>query len=52
MKLTIWVKSEKATLFLGGDPERKQVPVVTAELKDPQIIVEPDKYTITIVETR
>ncbi len=52
MKLTIWLKGEKTTLFLGGDPEKNQAPVVTAELKDPQILIEPDKYLVIIKETK
>lgn len=52
MKLNIWLKGEKAKLFIGGDPEDGNVPVVTGELKDPQILIEPDKYKIVILETR
>jgi hypothetical protein len=52
MKLNIWLKGEKTTLYLGGDPEKGQAPVVTAELTNPQILIEPDKYTIIIKETK
>jgi len=52
MKLTIWLKGDKTTLYIGGDPEKNQAPVVTAELKDPQILIEPDKYLIKILETK
>ena len=52
MKLTIWLKGNKTTLYVGGDPEKGQVPVVTAELQDPQILIEPDKYTVIIKETK
>jgi hypothetical protein len=52
MKLTIWLKGDKTTLYIGGDPEKKEVPVVTAELKDPQILIDPDRYKITIIETK
>jgi hypothetical protein len=51
MKLTIWLKGEKTTLYIGGDIEKGQAPVVTAELKDPQFLIEPDKYTVIIKET-
>jgi hypothetical protein len=51
MKLTIWLKGEKTTLYIGGEPEKGQAPVVTAELKDPQILIEPDKHLIIIKET-
>ena len=52
MRLTIWLKGEKTTLYIGGDPEKGQAPVVTAELKDPQILIDPDKYQVIIKETR
>jgi len=52
MKLTIWLKGSNTTLYIGGDPEKNQAPIVTAELKDPQILIEPDKYLVRIVETK
>lgn len=52
MKLTIWLKGEKTTLYIGGDPAEGKAPIVTAELKDPQISIEPDKYTVIIKETK
>jgi len=52
MKLTIWLKGSKTTVYMGGDPEKKEIPVVTAELKDPQIRIEPDKYLVVIEETK
>ena len=52
MKLTIWLKGSKTIMYVGGDPEKKEIPVITAELKDPQILIEPDKYTITVLETK
>jgi len=52
MKLTIWLRGDKTTLYIGGDPEKQQAPVVTAELKDPQLRIEPDKYQIVIEETK
>jgi len=52
MKITIWIKGDKTTLYMGADPEEKQAPVVTAELKDPQILIEPDKYKIVVKETK
>jgi len=52
MRLTIWLKGNKTTLYIGGDPEKNQAPVVTAELTDPQILIEPDRYRIDIKETK
>ena len=51
MKLTIWLKGEKATLFIGGDIEHGKAPIITAELKNPQILIDPDKCLVKIIET-
>lgn len=48
---TIWLKNPAVTIFIGGDPAKGQVPVITGKLINPQIIVDPDKNTITIVDT-
>lgn len=52
MKLTIWLKGASTVLYVGGDPEKKQAPIVTAELEKPQILIDPDKNTVVIVETK
>lgn len=52
MKFTVWVKVEKTSIFIGGDPSKGQAPVITGELKNPQILVDMEKGTITIVETK
>jgi hypothetical protein len=51
MELTIWLKDVKTTLFIGGDVEKGKPPVVTAKLDSAQILIEPDKYKVTILET-
>ena len=50
MKLTIWLKDIKTTLYIGGDPDAGKAPVVTAELQNAQLLIEPDKYTVKIIE--
>ena len=52
MKITIWLKGDKTTMYVGGDIENGKAPVITAELKDPQIQIEPDKYLVVIKETK
>lgn len=52
MELNIWLKGQKVTLYIGGDPAKNKPPVVTATLQDPQIHIEPDRYLIKIEETR
>jgi len=52
MKLTIFLKGNTTTLYIGGDPEDGKVPVLTGELKNPQIVIEPDRYLIKIQETQ
>jgi hypothetical protein len=49
---TIWLKVSGVSLFVGGDPVKGQPPVITAKLEKPQIIIDPEKATITIVETK
>jgi len=51
MQLTIMLK-EGAVLFLGGDPIKGQAPLVTAQLNKPQILIDQEKNTVTIVETK
>lgn len=50
MQANIWLK-KKITLFIGGDPAKGQAPVMTIELGDPQILVDPEKGTLVILET-
>ena len=49
---TFWLKKE-STLFMGGDPQKGAVPELTAvKVKNPQILIDPEKGTITILETK
>lgn len=49
---TVWLKQSKVALFIGGDPNKGQAPVITATLEKPQILVDPEKNTIIIIETK
>ena len=49
---TVWLKQSDVTLYIGGNPEHGQPPVITGTLEKPQIIVDPEKKTITIIETK
>ena len=49
---TIWLKQPGVTLLVGGDPTKGDAPVITGTLEKPQIIIDPEKKTITIVETK
>ena len=49
---TVWLKQPSVTLFLGGDPKKGVAPVITATLENPQILVDQEKNTITIIETK
>ncbi|MFZ4436815.1 MAG: hypothetical protein ACOYOS_00145 [Syntrophales bacterium] len=51
MKATVWQK-KKTTMFIGGDPAKGQVPEITLELENPQILFDSDSGTITVVETK
>lgn len=49
---TVWLKHSDVTLYIGGNPNKGEIPVVTATLEKPQIVFDPEKKTITIVETK
>ena len=51
MKTNIWLKSN-ITIYVGGDPEKGKPPIITLEMKEPQIIFDTDKYTVNIIETK
>jgi hypothetical protein len=51
MKVNIWEK-KRITIFIGGDPEKNEAPIITLEMDNPQIKFDTDKNTIVIHETR
>lgn len=52
MELTVYLKKE-VTLYIGGDPEKGAAPLITAvRVINPQVLIDPEKGTITIVETK
>ena len=52
MKMTIWMKGGTTKMYVGGDPEKQEIPLIAAEIKDIQILIEPDKRTVTVLETK
>lgn len=52
MQLTAWLKVSGVTLYVGGDPAKGKAPVLTIILEQPQILIDPEKNTITIIETK
>jgi len=50
MNFNVFV-DKKTTLFIGGNPVKGQIPVITIDLTRPQLLVDVDKGTITIIET-
>ena len=52
MEYTFYLKKE-ATLYVGGDPKMGNIPTLTAvRVKNPQILIDPETGTITIIETK
>lgn len=49
---TVWLDNPEVSLFIGGDPKKGKKPLLTAKLERPQILVDVEKNTITIVETK
>ena len=49
---TFWLKKE-TTVFMGGDPTKGGTPVLTVvHVQNPQVLIDPEKGTITIIETK
>lgn len=51
MQITNWLKAPNVILYVGGNPEQGSAPLVTIPLNKPQVIVDSNKKTITIIET-
>ena len=51
MQLTIMMK-EGAVMFIGGDPAKGQAPLITAQVNKPQILIDQEKNTVVIIETK
>jgi len=51
MKTNIWLK-KKVTIYIGGDPEKNQPPVITLELENPQIVFDANTDKMIITETK
>jgi hypothetical protein len=51
MKITVWDK-RKVTVYIGGDPEKNQPPVITVEMDSPQIKFDTDKNIMLVNETK
>lgn len=49
---TVWIKDPNVTLYVGGDIKEGEAPIITAVLENPQVLVDPDKKVITIVESK
>lgn len=53
MEYTFFMKGKEATVYMGGDPGKGGVPSLTVvKVKNPQVLIDPDKGTITILETK
>jgi hypothetical protein len=51
MKTTIWEK-KPIVIYIGGDPLKNKAPELTIEIQNPQIQIDTDSSTITILETK
>ena len=51
MKTTIWIK-KPMVIYAGGNPNTGQAPELTIELTNPQILIDPEKNQIIILETK
>jgi len=51
MQVSIWQK-KKVTVFIGGDPEKGESPVITLEMDNPQIKFDANKNTMVVFESK
>lgn len=51
MKTNIWIK-RNVVILIGGDEGKNIPPLITLEIKDPQIIFDEHDGKIRIVETK
>lgn len=49
--INVWLKAN-ATIYIGGDPAKGKSPVVTVTLVNPQVLIDPEKNTITVLENK
>lgn len=49
MQTTIWLR-KRMSIFMGGDPNKGENPEITIDVKDPQIMIDPEKGQIIIKE--
>jgi len=47
-----FVLRKKIVFYIEGDPEKGTMPVVSGELNNPQITIDPDKGKIVISEDK
>ena len=54
MNFTVWVKKSVTLLVYSqaDDKEKGRPPLITGTIANPQILVDPEKATITIIETK
>jgi hypothetical protein len=51
MQITLWL-GEGTVIYMGGDPKKGQKPLVTVNADKPQIMVDEENKTVTIMETK
>lgn len=52
MKANLWVKKGIVTITVGGDPAKGVAPLLTLDVKDPQILYDEGTNKISIIETK
>ena len=50
MKTTIWLK-KNIVIYIGGNPEKGEPPVITLDVKEPQITFDTNKSSVQISES-
>lgn len=51
MKTTVWKKGD-TIVYIGGDPSKGEPPVITLNIKEPQIQMDEESNIVIIKETK
>ena len=52
MQSNVWLNKGVTTIYIGGDPTKGKAPQITITLNNAQVLVDHDKNTITMIETK
>ena len=51
-ELSLWLRQDNVPIYLGGNPDDKEIPSAIVKINKPQVIVDYTKNIIIIKETK